>query len=190
MAILNSQLYPVSKVKLLRNQEQVRQVATILPSAHPQTESLWGLVDSVRKYSLSPNLRAVDSLFCPIRWLTKPSRYADFSHRSSVHSSLSTFEDIRDTGSLWFPWGEIPQSICIPPQILRDYWEPEKMKVTQLCSNLCDPMDCTVHGIFQARILEWVAFPFSSSSSQPKDRTQVSRIGFSRQKYWSGRETG
>ena len=44
-----------------------------------------------------------------------------------------------------------------------------KVKVTQSCPNsfffscptLCDPMDYTVHGIFQARILEWVAFPFS-----------------------------
>ena len=37
-------------------------------------------------------------------------------------------------------------------------------------------MDYTVHGILQARILEWVAFPFSRVSSQPRDRTQVSRI--------------
>ena len=35
-------------------------------------------------------------------------------------------------------------------------------------------MDCTVHGILQARILEWVAFPFSRGSSQPRDQTQVS----------------
>ena len=35
------------------------------------------------------------------------------------------------------------------------------MKVAQSCPTLCDPMDCTVHGILQARILEWVAFPFS-----------------------------
>jgi len=41
---------------------------------------------------------------------------------------------------------------------------------------LCDPMDYTVHGILQARILEWVAFPFSRRSSQPKDQTQVSHI--------------
>ena len=38
------------------------------------------------------------------------------------------------------------------------------------------PQDCTVHGILQARILEWVAFPFSGGSSQPRDRTQVSHI--------------
>ena len=37
-------------------------------------------------------------------------------------------------------------------------------------------MDYTVHGIFQARLLEWVAIPFSSGSSQPRDRTQVSLI--------------
>ena len=51
-----------------------------------------------------------------------------------------------------------------------------KVKVTQLCLSLCDPMDYTVHGILQARILERIARPFSRSSSQPRDRTQVSCI--------------
>ena len=51
-----------------------------------------------------------------------------------------------------------------------------KVKVAQLCPTLCDPMDNTVHGILQARILEWVAFPFSRGSSEPGDRTQVSHI--------------
>ena len=51
-----------------------------------------------------------------------------------------------------------------------------KMKVPQLCPTLCDPMDYIVHGILQARILEWVAFPFSRGSSQLRDQTQVSRI--------------
>jgi len=37
-------------------------------------------------------------------------------------------------------------------------------------------MDYTVHGIFQGRILEWIAFPFSRESSQPRDKTQDSRI--------------
>ena len=41
---------------------------------------------------------------------------------------------------------------------------------------LCDPMDCIVHGILQARIWEWVAFPFSRVSSQPRDWSQVSCI--------------
>ena len=51
-----------------------------------------------------------------------------------------------------------------------------KVKVTQLCLTLCDPMDYTVHGILQARILECVAFPFSKGSSQSRDRSQVSCI--------------
>jgi len=43
------------------------------------------------------------------------------------------------------------------------------MKVAQLYPTLCDPMDYTVHGILQARILEWVAFPFSRGSSQHRE---------------------
>ena len=43
----------------------------------------------------------------------------------------------------------------------------KKVKVAQSCLTLCDPMDCMVHGILQARILEWVAF--SRGSSQPRD---------------------
>ena len=42
-----------------------------------------------------------------------------------------------------------------------------KVKVAQSCPTLCEPKDYTVHGILQARILEWVAFPFSRGSSQP-----------------------
>ena len=48
-----------------------------------------------------------------------------------------------------------------------------KVKVAQLCPTLCDPMDYTLHGILWARILEWVAIPFSRGSSQPRDQTQV-----------------
>ena len=55
-------------------------------------------------------------------------------------------------------------------------------KLLQSCSTLCDPMDCSsvgssVHGIPQARILEWVAMPTSRGSSRPRDRTQVCCTG-------------
>ena len=54
-------------------------------------------------------------------------------------------------------------------------------EVTQSCPILCDPMDCSlsgssVHGIFQARVLEWVATAFSRGSSRPRNQTQVSRV--------------
>ena len=51
----------------------------------------------------------------------------------------------------------------IPPSWL--LWVSEWVKVTQLCPTPCNPMDYKVHGILQARILEWVAFPFSRGSS-------------------------
>ena len=48
-----------------------------------------------------------------------------------------------------------------------------KVKFTQSCPTLCDPMDYIVHGILQVRIWEWIAFPFSRGPSQPRDWTQV-----------------
>ena len=96
-------------------------------------------------------------------------------------------------------WGGLP---CPPPGDLRDPgiepssllspalagrffttsapWEAQRRKCevkgAQSCPTLWDPMDYTVLGILQARILEWVAFPFSRGPSQPRDRTQVSHI--------------
>ena len=48
-----------------------------------------------------------------------------------------------------------------------------KVKATQSCLTLCNPIDYTVHEILQARVLEWVAYPFSRGSSRPRDRTGV-----------------
>ena len=70
------------------------------------------------------------------------------------------------------------------------YWvlTPRKVKVAQLCPTLWNPMDYTVHGILQARILEWVAVPFSRASSQPSDGTQVSCIAGRFFTSWATRE--
>ena len=70
------------------------------------------------------------------------------------------------------------------PRGQRPIWSlshPQKVLVAQSCPTLCDPMDCSlpgssVHGISQARILEWVAIPFSRGSSRPRDQTLVSCI--------------
>ena len=63
-------------------------------------------------------------------------------------------------------WGICKRSMC---------------SVTQSCPTLCDPMDCSppgssVHEIFQARILEWVAISSSGGSSRPRDQTHISCI--------------
>ena len=66
--------------------------------------------------------------------------------------------------------------------------------LAQLCLTLCDPMDCSLpgsslHGIFQARVLEWVAISFSRVSSQPRGQTQVSCIPGRRFNLWATRES-
>ena len=71
-------------------------------------------------------------------------------------------------------------------------WRSES-EVAQSCPTLCDPIDyslprSSIHGIFQARILEWVAISFSRGSSQPKDQTRVSCIVGRHFAIWATRE--
>ena len=67
------------------------------------------------------------------------------------------------------------------------------MLVAQSCPTLCDPMDwglpgSSFHGVFQARILEWIAIPLSRGLSWPRDRTWVSRIAGRLFTVWATRE--
>ena len=72
--------------------------------------------------------------------------------------------------------------------LIKFIWDPI-VNVAQLCPILCNPMDYTVHGILQTRILKWVAVPFSRESSQPKDQTQVSHIAGRFFTSWATRES-
>ena len=108
----------------------------------------------------------------------------------------------------WVCWKvSLNQENCFQPTFTHDqqaqtqHCPAKKLKVTQSSPTLCNPMDysppgSSAHGICQARILEWIATPFSRGSSQPRDRTQVSHVagGFfttwatrEAQEYWSGR---
>ena len=76
---------------------------------------------------------------------------------------------------LWDKILSLPFKTFIPPTRERE------SEVAQLCPNLCDPMECTLpgssfHGIFPAKVLEWVTISFSRVSSWHRDRTQVSCI--------------
>ena len=67
-------------------------------------------------------------------------------------------------------------------------------EVIQSCPTLCNPMDCSppgssLHGILQARVLEWIAISFSRGSSWPRDQTQVSCIAGRRFTLWATRES-
>ena len=68
-----------------------------------------------------------------------------------------------------------------------------KRSESQSCPTLCDPVDCSlpgssIHGILQARILEWVAISFSRGSSRPRDWTNVSYLVGRRFTLWATRE--
>ena len=73
--------------------------------------------------------------------------------------------------------------ISFPHKIFQcqDILEERESEVAQSCPTLCNPMDCSlsgfsVHGIFQAKVLEWIAISFSRGSSRPRNRTWVSCI--------------
>ena len=73
------------------------------------------------------------------------------------------------------------------------YLKLSESEVAQSCLTLCDSVDCRppgscIHGISQARILEWVAISFSRGSSRPKDQTRVSRIAGRHFNLWATRE--
>ena len=66
-------------------------------------------------------------------------------------------------------------------------------EVGQSCPTLCDLMNCSlpgssVHGVFQARVLEWFAISFSRVSFPPRDRTQISHVLGRRFTIWATRE--
>ena len=79
------------------------------------------------------------------------------------------------------------------PVCILERTKESESQVAQLCPTLCDPMDCSlpgssVHGIFQARIMEWVAISFSRGSSWPRDQTRVSCIAGRFCTIWATRE--
>ena len=88
--------------------------------------------------------------------------------------------------------GGYPSTHSLVPGFLLCKMKEGKVKVKS-CPTLCDPMDCSlpgisVHGIFQARILEWVAISFSRRSSWPRDWTWVSLLVSRRFTLWATRE--
>ena len=80
--------------------------------------------------------------------------------------------------SMWRKFSFMQMFSCKGKSIEIAFLEKKWSDVAQSCPTLCDPVDCSlqgssVHGIFQARVLEWVAISFSRGSSRPRDQTQV-----------------
>ena len=107
----------------------------------------------------------------PPRDQTRVCRIVDrrvyrLSHQGSIAKELESISSITYNGN---ESGKEYIYTCMCDQSL------------QLCPALCNPMDCSlsassIHGVFQERILEWVAISFSRGSSRFRDQTQVSHI--------------
>ena len=74
---------------------------------------------------------------------------------------------------------------------MKEEGSESESEVAQLCQTLCDPVDCSlpgssVHGIFQAIVLEWIAISFSRGSSQTRDWTRVSHTVDRHFTVWKG----
>ena len=104
---------------------------------------------------------------------------------SNIFPNISTFPRLTTTFVQATTTSHASRTIELDTMFLGlSRWHSWWVSVTQSCPTPCDPMDyspsrlpcCTVHGIFQARILEWVAVTFSRGSSQPRDWTCISRV--------------
>ena len=131
---------------------------------------------------------------------------SDMTERLHFHFSLSCIgegngnplrcsclENPRDGGAWWAAVSGVAHSWTWLKQLSSSSSSIVYCEVTQSCPTLCDPVDCSlpgfsVHGILQARILEWVTISFSRGSSWPRDRTRVSCIGVRHFNLWATRE--
>ena len=138
----------------------------------------WGLQNQVGGDLVTPK---------PLLFLAPvPSRIQLLSTRVTLFYSWGCYEIARLRNS---PLAFCCQQSMLPPKsgVLVIAKSLKKIslqlcaKSLQSCLTLCNPMDCSlpgffVHGILQARILEWVAISFSRRSSRPRDRTSISYI--------------
>ena len=107
--------------------------------------------------------------------------------------SPSPFLPVRSTWTWPWLWPQSHLVFSLQNHLLFISLHESESEVAQSCPTLCDPMDCSqpgssIHGIFQAKVLEWVAISFSRGSSRPMDRTWVSRVAGRCFTFWATRD--
>ena len=124
-------------------------------------------------------------------WQARPYSREKEGQQTQVSSMLpaSTTPQPPTTAQSWQQPRVLQSTATLPGLVSRATWiccviscEKVKVLVAQLCPTLCDPMNCSlpgssVHGILQARILEWNAISFSKGSSQCRDRVTAGSQG-------------
>ena len=133
-------------------------------------------------------------IICTSPWLHVTHKAYKIVSNTNVVPILGPWESREGHSNEWSLDNLIKTSVSATKGEFTELWEAVRVsQVAQLCPYLCDPMGCSppgssVHGILQARILEWAAISFSRGSSWPRDWTQVSRIRGRRFNLWATRE--
>ena len=125
-------------------------------------------------------------------WWVLTLRIAGLS--AMIISSIIIFTSISTyfiASHMWQHHNFLHEWLYMPVSSVLAHSLKQVVLVSQLCPTLCYPMDCSspgscVYGFLQARILEWVAFPFSNGSSWPRDRSWVSCIAGRFFTIWAG----
>ena len=120
--------------------------------------------------------------WCPLPDILESWGKPDLGYNNFM---IARWKDRKNIGSWWFSWwARTNMEAQIPLNFLHlkcNTFLSHCVLVAQSCLTLCSPVDCSlpgssVHGILQARILQWVAISFSRGSSRLRDQTQVSCI--------------
>jgi len=127
------------------------------------------------------NVMEMSGISSPTGWIPLSNSFILFEFTVFINSTTISW-----TSKIYQPLYQVKGTALPskwPPPRDKNIWQKHfagyTVTVAQSCLTLCNPMDCSppgssVHGILQARILEWVAIPFSRGSSQLRDWTWVS----------------
>ena len=135
--------------------------------------------------------------FSPLTLYPRPNQKFSGQRKStweSIPGWPDKFEILKILAQLIFP-GTPEKKTQYENLDLGKWQRVESSLSPQSCPSLCDPMDCSplgssVHGIPQARILEWVAMPSCRASSQPRDQTRISCVSYVTDKFFYCWATG
>ena len=109
----------------------------------------------------------------PSLGFSRQERWSGLPFPSPMHESEKWKVKVKSLSRVWLLATPKTAAYQAPPSMgvsKQEYWSGVPLhspKVAQSCPTLCDPMDCTVHGVLQARILEWVAFTSPGDHPNP-----------------------
>ena len=134
---------------------------------------------------------SIEMLEARTQWRNAFKILRNFSTNNCISSQTIKWSSIIQVKDMQICSNFTSHSCVLSQKAAGGYYQLRKMKVK--CPTLCNTMDCSppgssVHGIFQARVLEWVAISFSRGSSWPRDQTQVSRVAGRSFTVWAIRE--